>query len=451
MTALVLTHGLPQLKELTQLALAEALRLGASAAEAQVSEDAGLSVSVRRGEIETVEQSREHSMSISVYLGKRCGSASTTDFSAQAIRATVAAAVSIGRHTAEDPAGGLPDPDTLALGDDIQELGLFRPWEIDAQEAVALALRAEAAAFDVSPRITNTDGTSVAAQHGQFVLSNTEGFSAGYPYSRHWLSVAPIAGEGDAMQRDDWYSASRDPARLAAPEAIGRYAAQRTLSRLDARRIPTQRCPVLFEAPLACGLLGALAHAASGGAIYRGTSFLAGALDQPLFAPHLDVIDDPFIPGAMGSAPFDGEGVLPMRRTVVEAGVLRGYFLSTYSARKLGMRTTGNAGGSHNLRLQSRADQSDDLAGMLRRMGRGLLVTELIGQGVNYLTGDYSRGAFGYWVEGGQIQYPVQEITIASNLRDMFAGIVAVGGDVLTRGSKTTGSVLIDSMAIAGD
>lgn len=435
--------------ELVEKALAYARQAGASDAVAEVSESIGLSVTVRKNDIETVEQTRDRSLDLTVYAGQSRGSASTSDFSDEALRQTVEAAWHIARHTAADPAAGLPDADRLAT--DYPDLGLHFAWPIGTEEAAELALRAERAARAVDPRITNTDGASVGTYEGQFVMGNTRGFLGGYPYSRHSLSVAPIAGRGDHMQRDYWYSSERDPARLASPEAVGRYAAERTLSRLSARRIRTGKFPVLFEAPLALGLLGALTQAASGGALYRKASFLVDALGKPIFADHIDVAEDPHIPGAMGSSPFDDEGVRTQARKVVTGGVLEGYFLSTYTARKLGMPTTGNAGGSHNLSLTSRLTRpDDDFEAMLRKLGTGLLVTELIGQGVNYVTGDYSRGAFGYWVENGQIQHAVQEITIAGNLSEMFRGIVAVGADTISRGTKTTGSILIEQMSIAG-
>jgi len=263
--------------------------------------------------------------------------------------------------------------------------------------------------------------------------------------------VSPIAGKGNHMQRDDWYSSDRNPARLAQPEAVGRYAAERALSRLNARKLDTRKCPVLFEAPLAAGLLGAFVQAVSGGALYRKSTFLTDSLGQAVFGPDIQIIEDPFFPGAVGSAPFDEEGVRVQRREVVKDGVVQGYFLSTYSARKLGMQTTGNAGGSHNLQLLSARTQPDDtFVAMLKKLGTGLLVTELMGHGVNYVTGDYSRGASGYWVENGVIQYPVEEITIAGNLRDMFRDIAAIGSDVLVRGTKSTGSILIGNMTVAG-
>jgi PmbA protein len=322
---------------------------------------------------------------------------------------------------------------------------------LTAEQAVALAQRAEAAAFAVDKRITNSEGANTYAQQSHFVMANTRGFMGGYPYSRHSLSVSPIAGKGNNMQRDDWYSSDRNPTKLAQPEAIGRYAAERALSRLSARKLDTRKCPVLFEAPLAAGLLGSFVQAVSGGSLYRKSTFLTDSLGTAVFGPHIQIIEDPHVPGAVGSSPFDEEGVRTHRRDVVSNGIVQGYFLSTYSARKLGMQTTGNAGGSHNLQIVSSTTRAgDDFNAMLRKLDTGLLVTELMGHGVNYVTGDYSRGASGYWVERGVIQYPVEEITIAGNLRDMFKDIVAIGDDVLVRGTKKTGSILISTMTIAG-
>jgi PmbA protein len=436
-------------RELVEQALRHARGVGASDAAAEVSESSGLSVSVRSGDIETVEQTRDRSLDVTVFAGQRRGSASTSDFSSKAVQETVEAAWHIARYTAADPAAGLPEAELLAH--DYPDLHLHHPWDISSQQAAELALQAERAARSTSRLITNTEGASASAYEGHFVLGNSRGFMGGYPYSRHGLSVAPIAGRGAHMQRDYWYSSERDPARLADPTELGRYAAQRTLSRLSARRVATGRFPVLFEAPLAVGLLGALVQATSGGALYRKTSFLVDSLGKQVMADHLDVAEDPYVDGAMGSSPFDDEGVRTQARQVVDGGVLQGYFLSSYTARKLGMHTTGNAGGSHNLALSSRLTRpGDDLPAMLRKMGRGLLVTELIGQGVNYVTGDYSRGAFGYWVEDGEIRHAVQEITIADNLAEMFGQIAAIGADTITRGSKTTGSILVEQMSIAG-
>ncbi|RTZ39934.1 metalloprotease PmbA [Candidimonas sp. SYP-B2681] len=446
---LPISENQSRFRELVNDALNHAKALGASDAAAEISESRGLSVSVRNKDIETVEQTRDRSLDLTVFAGTRRGSASTSDFSAQALRETVEAAWHIARYTAADPAAGLPEADQLAH--DYPDLKLHHPWDISAEDAAALAIKAETAARDISPLITNTDGASVDTYEGHFVLGNSRGFMGGYPYSRHSISVAPIAGRGVNMQRDYWYTSARDASDMSDPAAVGRYAAERTLSRMSARRIKTGRFPVLFEAPLAVGLLGALVQATSGGALYRKASFLVDSLGKQIMSDHIDISENPHISGAMGSSPFDNEGVRTQARELVAAGVLNGYFLSTYTARKLGMQTTGNAGGSHNLHLGSRLTRAqDDFPGMLKKMGTGFLVTELIGQGVNYVSGDYSRGAFGYWVENGEIRHAVQEVTIAGNLADMFRQIVAVGSDVITRGSKSSGSILIEQMSIAG-
>ena len=437
-------------EELVDTALAHAKKLGATDAGAEASEGSGLSVSVRKGELETVERNRDKSLGVTVYLGQRRGNASTSDFSRAAIEQTVQAAYDIARFTAEDPVAGLPDEADVAT--EQRDLDLFHPWPITSEQAAEMALACERAAFAVDKRITNSEGAGVSAQQSHFFSAHTHGFRGGYASSRHSLSVAPIAGKGNDMQRDYWYSSERNARDLAAPEAVGRYAAERALSRLKSRKIGTRQCPVLFESPLAAGLLGSLTQALSGGALYRKTSFLVDSLGKPVLPKHIDVLEDPFIIGGKGSSPFDEEGVRVQPRKVVDAGRVAGYFLSTYSARKLGMRTTGNAGGSHNLTLRSRLTRAgDDLDEMLRKLGTGLFVIELMGQGVNYVTGDYSRGASGFWVENGRIAYPVQEITIAGNLREMFLGLQAVGADAYTYGSKTVGSVLIDRMTVAGN
>ena len=434
---------------LVDAAIAHAKKLGATDAGAEASEGLGLSVSVRRGELETVEQSRDKSLGVTVYLGQRRGNASTSDFSRAALESTVQAAYDIARFTAEDPAAGLPDAGDIAT--EQRELDLFHPWAVGSEQAAAMALACERAAFAVDRRITNSEGAGVSAAQSHFFAAHTHGFRGGYASSRHSLSVAPIAGKGDDMQRDYWYSSMRDARALAAPEAVGRYAAERALSRLKSRRLSTRECPVLFESPLAAGLLGHFVQAISGGALYRRTSFLLDSLGQPVFPEHIDVVEDPFVRSGKGSSPFDDEGVRVQARQVVDGGRVQGYFLGTYSARKLGMKTTGNAGGSHNLTLRSRRTRAgDDLDAMLRQLGTGLFVTELMGQGVNYVTGDYSRGASGFWVERGRIAYPVHEITIAGNLRDMFQDIQAVGADAYTLGATTVGSVLIGRMKLAG-
>jgi PmbA protein len=450
----IFIHSQEQLRELAQDVLDYAKQKGASDAAVEFSEGSGLSVAVRKGGIETIEQNKDKGMGITVYMGNgrqiRRGGASTSDFSKKSLQDTVDAAYNIARFTAPDDCAGLPDEETLEMHP--RDFKLCTPWLLSAEEAVVIAQRCEAAAFAVDPRITNSEGASVYAQQSHFVSANSRGFVGGYPFSRHSISVAPIAGKGAKMQRDDWYSSMRDPKKLAKPEAIGRYAAERALARLNARKLTTRKCPVLFEAPLAAGLLGTFVQAVSGGALYRKSTFLNESLGTAVFDSHIQILEDPHVIGAVGSSPFDDEGVKTSKRKVVENGVVQGYFLSTYSARKLGMKTTGNAGGSHNLTISStNTKPSDNFKAMLKKMGTGLLVTELMGQGVNYVTGDYSRGASGYWVENGVIQYPVEEITIAGNMKDMLRQIVAIGSDTLIRGTKETGSILLESMTIAGD
>ena len=432
--------------------LAAAKKLGATDAAAEVSEGCGLSVSVRNGELENVERNRDKSLGVTVYVGQRRGNASTSDFSDAAIAQTVSAAFDIARFTAEDPFASLPMAKDIASAKDRKrDLDLFHPWVLTSEDAALLALECEAAALSVDKRITNSEGAAVSAQQSHFFSAHTNGFRGGYASSRHSLSVSPIAGKGDDMQRDAWYSSMRNAKDLASPQAVGRYAAERALSRLRARKIPTTECPVLFESPLAAGLLGALVQAVSGGALYRKSSFLLNSLGKPVLPKHLDVFEDPFVMGGKGSSPFDDEGVTVRARQVVEAGRLHGYFLSSYTARKLGMQTTGNAGGSHNLTMTSRLTRSSDtLDAMIQKLGTGLLVTELMGQGVNYVTGDYSRGASGFWVEKGQIAYPVHEITIAGNMKNMLKGIEAVGADAYNYGAKTVGSMLVNRMKVAG-
>ncbi|MES2830822.1 MAG: metalloprotease PmbA [Pseudomonadota bacterium] len=442
-----------QLKQLAQDVLGHAKALGASEAAVQISEGGGLSVSVRKGQIETIEQNRDKGLGVTVYLGEerhtRRGNASTSDFSQQSLKATVEAAYNIARFTAEDDCAGLPDADALEMAP--RDLKLCHPWAIAVDEAVELAKRGEAAAFAVDRRVTNSEGAGVHAQQSHFISANTRGFMAGYPFSRHTLSVSPIAGRGANMQRDGWYSSARDARHLAAPEALGTYAAQRALARLNARKLDTRKCAVLFEAPLAVGLLGTFVQAVSGGALYRKSSFLMDSIGTRVFPADVQIVEDPHVVGGVASAPFDDEGVRTTQRDVIRDGVVQGYFLSTYTARKLGMASTGNAGGSHNLIMRStKTKRADDFVAMLKKLHTGLLVTELMGQGVNYVTGDYSRGASGFWVENGVIQYPVEEITIAGNMKQMLDQIVAIGADTIVRGGKETGSILIENMTVAG-
>ncbi|MDR3352721.1 MAG: metalloprotease PmbA [Zoogloeaceae bacterium] len=439
------SHSFATLQQLARDALLYAQNAGASAAEVDVSEGFGRAITVRRGSVETVEYNHDKGLGVSVYLGQRRGSASTSDFSAAALRETVAAALAIAHFTAEDDCAGLPDPALLAL--EAEDLDLYHPWNLATEEAIALAARCEAAAFAADARIDNSEGATVYTQESRFVAANSLGFMGGYPTSRHSIACSVIAGKEDAMQRDDWYTTQRNAQGLEAAEAVGERAARRAVARLGARKIATGSFPVLFEAPLAAGLLGHFVHAASGGALYRKSSFLVNALGEQLFPDFFQLRERPRQPGALASAPFDDDGVRTQERDVVRNGVLEGYFLGVYSARKLGLVTTGNAGGNHNLILEPGAL---DLPGLLREMRRGLFVTELLGHGVNSVTGDYSRGAAGFWVEEGEIVHPVEEITIAGNLRDMFRNIRAIGRDLQIRGSRQTGSLLIDGMTIAG-
>ena len=441
-------------EHLVDSALAHAKKLGATDAAAEASEGCGLSVSVRKGELENVERNRDKSLGITVYVGQKRGNAATSDFSEAAIQQTVKAAYDIARFTAEDKASGLPADRDIARKH--KDLNLFHPWVITSEEGANIALECEAAALSTSKRITNSEGAGVSAQQSHFFSAHTGGFRGGYASSRHSISVAPIAsspgsGKGGDMQRDAWYSSMRDASDLASPSVVGRYAAERALSRLKSRKVKTCECPVLFESPLAAGLLGGFVQAVSGGALYRKSTFLLGIMGKAAFPNHIDITEDPHLQKGKGSAPFDEEGVITRARTVVDAGIVRAYFLSTYSARKLGMRTTGNAGGSHNLVMSSRLTKGgDDLDAMLKKLGTGLFVTELMGQGVNYVTGDYSRGAAGFWVEKGRIAFPVEEITIAGNLKDMLMGIQAVGSDAYNYGAKTVGSILVNRMKVAG-
>ncbi len=439
-----------ELRELARIALERARQAGASACDCEVSEAYGLSVTVRKGAADVVEHNRDRSVGVSVYFGERPrvrrGHASTSDFSRAALEQTVDAAAAIARHTAEDDCAGLPDAETLAR--QFPDLDLFHPWPIGTEEAIELARRCEAAGLAVSKKIRNSEGATVSAQHSQFVLANSLGFMAGYAGTRHYLACSLIAEDKGLMQRDDWFSTSRLPDRLAEPQALGRYAAERALARLGARKIATCQAPVLFEAPMAIGLIGHFVSAVNGANLYRKTSFLLDSLGKRVFSPEVRIDEKPFERQGSASTPFDEEGVATRERRVVSDGVLEGYFLGSYSARKLGMKSTGNAGGHHNLIVRS---EGPDFRGMLRKLGRGLLVTELMGHGINPVTGDYSRGAAGYWVEGGEIAFPVEEITIAGNLKDMYRGIAAIGSDVLVRSGRSCGSILVENMTIAGE
>jgi PmbA protein len=439
--------ALGDLESIIERALEEARVRGASQAEAAVSQDTGLSVGVRLGEVETLEHQRDRSMGITVYFGQRKGSASTADFSLDAVRATVAKACSIARFTAEDACSGLADAALMSRS--ALDLDLAHPWEVTADRAIEIAKTCEAAALGFDARINNSEGASLGTHQGLHVYGNTHGFLGGYPTTSHTLSCVVLAGSGDEMQRDYWYSSSRDWRELEPAEAIGRESARRTLARLGPRRLSTRRAPILFVPELARGLIGHFVAAIRGSSQYRQSSFLLNSLGQQVFPAGFAIFERPHIHKAMGSAPFDDEGVETRDRELVADGVLTGYILSSYSARKLGLKSTGNAGGPHNLVVAP--NLAGGMEAMLARLGTGLLVTELMGQGVNMVTGDYSRGAAGFWVENGAVQYPVAEITIAGNLRQMLKGIAAVGDDIDVRGGTRVGSVLLEEMTIAGD
>jgi PmbA protein len=432
------------LERVANAVLDAATKGGATAAETEVSQAVGQSVSVRRGDVETITYNRDKGIGITVYVGKRRGHASTADFSDDSIRATVDKALAIARYTAEDPAAGLADPARLARA--WPDLDLHHPWDLPVERAIELARETEAAALAVDPRITNSEGASVARGESEFVYANTEGFAGGYRSSRHHIDCSVIAEADGAMQRDFWYTAARAPEDLESAQVVGRIAGERTVRRLGGRQLGTLECPVLFEAPEAADLLGAFVHAVSGGALYRKSSFLLDSLGTQVFAPIVDIREEPHLLRARGSAPFDNEGVATASRDVVVRGELRGYFLGSYSARKLGLQSTGNAGGAHNLVVNG----TEDLRTLMRTMRRGLFVTEQLGQGVNPVTGDFSRGAAGFWIEDGEIAYPVEEITIAGNLKSMFRDIVALGTDIDRRGSRYIGSVLVSQMTVAG-
>ncbi|GBG14179.1 PmbA protein [Novimethylophilus kurashikiensis] len=440
------SYTLDQLKEMTQDVLRQAKAAGASAAEAEISLSFGQNVSVRLDEVETIEYNRDKGLSVSVYFGQRRGHASTSDLSPQALSDTVRAACSIARHTAQDPFCGLAEQDLLAK--EIPDLDLYHPWVISVDEAIAMAKACESTAMSIDSRINNSEGANVSTNEGLFAYANSLGFCGGYPTSRHALSCSVIAEQGDMMQRDYWYTTARASTDMDTAEAVGRKAAERTVRRLGARQLDTRQVPVLFEPSLASGLISNFIGAISGGNLYRKSSFLLDSLGQQVFSPIVNISERPLLPKGLASSPFDHEGVATQDRELISNGVLQGYVLSSYSARKLGLKTTGNAGGSHNLIVKS---GEHDFNGLLKLMETGLVVTELLGHGTNLVTGDYSRGAAGFWVENGEIQFPVEEITIASNLKDMFRGIVAVGNDVLIQGSRQCGSILVDRMTIAGE
>lgn len=426
-------------------AIDTARKLGVSAAEVALSSGRGLSVTVRNGEVETVEHHQDKILTLSAYRGQRKGTASTTDFSPAGIEDTVAAADRIARYAEEDPYAGLIDPGYLAR--EFPDLDLDHPWDLEPAAAIEIATRCDAAARDFDPRVDQIDDVSVNQHRGLRAYATTDGFAGAYMGSRHSLSCAVIGKHGGAMQRGYWYTASREANALEAPEPVGRRAAERTVAKLGARKLVTQKVPVIFEAPVAAGLIGHLVSAVSGGNLYRAASFLIDSAGRAIFPEHITITERPHLVRGLGSAPFDAEGAKTVDRELVDKGVLTGYVLDSYAARKLDLRPTGNAGGTHNLTLSHQNLSFEQLTG---EMGRGLIVTDLMGFGVNIVTGDYSRGASGFWVEGGEVAYPVEEITIAGNLADMFKQIVACAADIDLRGNIRTGSILLESLTVAG-
>jgi len=436
---------LAYLKQITQDVLKIAKQAGASSAETEVSFGTGQNVSVRLGETENIEYNRDKGMSITVYFGQQKGHASSSDLSPTALKDSVEAACNIAKYTAKDEFCGLADADLMAT--EIPDLDLYHPWNVSVDEAVDIAKACEAAALDVDKaRITNSEGAGVSNSEGVFAYANSHGFVGGYASTRHSMSCSVIAGEGDNMQRDYWYTSARDQLDMDSAEFVGKIAGERSIRRLGARAIQTGQYPVLFEAPLASGLISSLIGAISGSSLYRKSSFLLDSLGKQVASPLLNIVENPHLRKGVASSPFDSEGVATKSRQLVQSGVLQGYVLSSYSARKLGLQTTGNAGGSHNLIVQS---TGQNLAELLQLMGTGLLVTEVLGHGLNMVTGDYSRGAAGFWIENGVIAYPVEEITIAGNMKDMLNQITAVGTDVIKNTSKLTGSILIEQMTVA--
>lgn len=434
------------LRDISLAAIEHAKKNGATQAEAEATQGSGLNVTVRMGELETLEHNVDQSLGVTVYVDGRKGNASTGDLSANAVKAAVEKALAIAKYTSADPFAGLADADTMATS--IPELDLYHPWDIDAGQAIKLAKECEDAGFAVDERIDNSEGASVSVSESEFFYANTHGFVGGYKGSAHYIGAAFVASEDDDMQRDDWYTSHRRASALQNAAEVGRIAGERTIARLKPRKIATQNAPVLFEPSVAAGFIGHGMSALFGGSLYRKTSFLLDSLGKEVFARHVNIVDDPFIREAYASSPFDSEGAACQKRAIIENGVVRGYFLSAYSARKLGMKSTGNAGGNHNLIVAPTTE--GDLKSLAKQMHRGLLVTELMGQGVNPVTGDYSRGAAGFWIENGEVAYPVAEITIAGNLLELYKRIAAIGSDIDRRGSKWIGSLLVEQMQIAG-
>lgn len=426
--------------------LAHAKKLGATSAEAAMSSTSGLSVSTRMGEVETIEFNQDGGLGISVYVGNHKGSASTADLSPEALRSVVEKAIDIARFTSDDPCNGVADKALLEMSP--TDLDLFHPWQVSPDEAIEQCIAAEKAALEFDPRIVNSDGASLSSHQGIRVYGNSHGLIAGFPRTRHSLSTMVIGKEGEQMQRDSAYTLSRVHSELKSPEEVGLEAAQSTLAKLGSRKVSTRKVPVIFRADIANSLFGHLVSGIGGGALYRKSSFLLDSLDTQIFNRCVNIEEKPHLLRGLASSPFDSEGVKTIDREIITDGVLNTYLLASYAARRMNMQATGHAGGIHNWLVKP---THDDLTSLLASMGTGLLVTELMGQGVNTVTGDYSRGAAGFWVENGELQYPVSEITIAGNLKDMFMGIEGIGGDIECRGAVQTGSILLNKMQIAGE
>ncbi len=431
---------------LIQQILEETQRQGVTAAEADIGTGAGFTVTTRLGEVERVEHERDKGLGMTVYIGNQKGSASSSDFGEDAIKETVMAACNIAKFSSADPYAGLPDAELMAT--EIPDLDLHHPWDISPENAIKLAVECEDIARTEDKRINNSDGTSVSTYTGSHFYGNSHGFIDGWHWSSHTIDCTVIAQTKNGMQRDGWYSKARNRDSLQSIDDIAKEAAKRTTQRLDAKKLSTRNCPVIFEAPVASGLFSAFITAISGGSLYRKASFLLDKIDKQVFADHIHIHERPHLKSALGSAPFDGEGVATKNRDLIVDGILQAYVLSSYSARKLGLQTTGNAGGVHNLTVDT---SEHDLAELIKQMNTGLLITDMIGFGVNQITGDYSKGAAGFWIENGEIQHPVEEITVAGNLMDMYKQIIHIGNDIDPRGNILTGSVFIENMTIAGE
>jgi len=441
-----LSDNRDELTRIIDTVLTQSREIGASAAEADIGAGAGLSANVRKGEIDKLEYERDKGLSITIYIDGQKGNASTSDFSETALKESVKAAFSIAQHASRDECAGLAEAELMAK--EFPDLDLYHPWSISPEAAINLAIECEQTAFDYDKRISNSDGSVVSTYSGINLYGNTNGFINGWNWSSHTIDCTVIAEDNNGMQRDGWYSKTRDFNDLQSIKEISQEAARRTVSRLDSRKLSTRQVPVIFEAPVASGLFSAFIAAIAGGSLYRRASFLLDKKGEQVFANHINIREQPHMKKALGSAPFDNDGVATKEHDIVKDGILQDYVLSAYSARKLGLQTTGNAGGVHNLVIEHGQNNLED---MIKELGTGLLITDMIGFGVNQVTGDYSRGASGFWIENGELTYPVEEITVAGNLIDMYKNIVSIGNDIDPRGNVLTGSVMIDAMTIAGE